>query len=168
MADRKFTDLKMMTELLKEFMDAFGCVQNDTPTIVDPKTAMLCTKLRVSEKSETIEAMADENLVGVLDGLIDQLYVVIYTARAYGLADLLVPAFMMVHDNNMSKLGLDGKPIKDASGKVRKPEGYKPVDLRPLLNTCKKCCLFETIKCAAINPEESVIGCCDFHRLEEG
>ncbi len=128
-------ELIFMDELLKDFMDAFDSEQNDTPTIVSAKVALLCAKLRVSEKTETLEAMADENLVEILDGLVDQLYVVIFTARTYGLSKLLAPAFKRIHENNMSKLGTDGKPIKDVSGKVQKPEGFVPVDLAPLLNT---------------------------------
>ena len=76
--------------------------------------------------------------VPVLDGLVDVLYVTIGTALSYGLGHVLMPAFFEVHKNNMSKLGPDGKPIKDASGKVVKPEGYVPVDLKPLLETTER------------------------------
>ena len=164
-------DLVTMDEQLKEFMDAFESVQNTTPTIVGPKLALLCAKLRVSEKTETLEAMADENLIEILDGLVDQLYVVIFTARTYGLSHLLAPAFKLIHENNMSKLGSDGKPIKDASGKVQKPEGYVPVDLRPLLEDtcdeeyyCYQCKIFNT--CLAETCDEDA-PCCSIFTLAE-
>lgn len=43
-------------------------------------------------------------------------------------------AYFEVYLNNMSKLGPDGKPIKDVNGKVMKPDGYKSVDLMGILN----------------------------------
>jgi predicted HAD superfamily Cof-like phosphohydrolase len=49
-----------------------------------------------------------------------------------GLSLTTEPLFMAVHENNLSKL-VDGKPLKNASGKFIKPPGYQPVDLVPLL-----------------------------------
>ena len=160
--------MKKQIEQLKEFMDAFDCIQNDTPTVPDAKTALLCTKLRISEKSETVEAIADNNLLGVLDGIIDQIYVALYTARVYGLADILPTAFQLVHENNMSKLGPDGKPIKDASGKVVKPEGYVPVDLKPLLegerDRCYNCQHVHTSACVKFDIRGNSVACDQFER----
>ncbi len=42
-------------------------------------------------------------------------------------------AFVRVHKSNMSKLGLDGKPIKRADGKVMKGPNYAPPDLSDLV-----------------------------------
>lgn len=39
-----------------------------------------------------------------------------------------------LHTNNMSKC-IDGKLVKRADGKVMKPEGYKKLDLTPLLKS---------------------------------
>ena len=97
---------------LKEFHEAFDLAAFSVPCIPLGSTPMLRTKLMVSECSETVEAMADEDMLEILDGLVDQLYVVLGTAVSYGLADILPAAFQLVHDNNMSKLGPDGKPIK--------------------------------------------------------
>ena len=127
-------DIKTMVENLKEFHKAFDLAMYKVPCIPSTKTALLRSKLIVSEAAETVEAMANEDLLEVLDGLIDDLYVVVGTAIAYGLGDVLPAAFAKVHKNNMSKLGPDGKPIKDASGKVVKPEGYVPVDLKPFID----------------------------------
>lgn len=38
-----------------------------------------------------------------------------------------------VHQNNLTKLGPDGKVHKDADGKVLKPSNYVPVDLKTVL-----------------------------------
>tara|TARA_R100001510_G_C7651694_1_gene209425 strand:- start:557 stop:838 length:282 start_codon:yes stop_codon:yes gene_type:complete len=39
-----------------------------------------------------------------------------------------------VHKSNMSKLGLDGKPIRRADGKVLKGPNYQPPNLNDLVN----------------------------------
>lgn len=126
----KMTD---MVKDLKAFHEAFDCARNTNPTIVDDASALLRAKLLISEASETVEAMANKDMVEILDGLVDTLYVTVGAAVSYGLGDILMEAFDLVHINNMSKLGPDGKPLKDASGKVIKPEGYKPVNLEALL-----------------------------------
>jgi|TARA_R110002033_G_scaffold10120_1_gene33151 predicted HAD superfamily Cof-like phosphohydrolase len=43
--------------------------------------------------------------------------------------------FRRVHQSNMSKLGLDGKPLKNSEGKVLKGPNYKPADLTDLVRT---------------------------------
>lgn len=62
--------------------------------------------------------------------LADLLYVVHGAAVAFGLP--LEPAFVRVHNSNMSKLGEDGKPIYRDDGKVLKGPNYKPADLTDL------------------------------------
>lgn len=44
-------------------------------------------------------------------------------------------ALFRVHRSNMSKLGTDGKPVKNASGKVMKGPNYRPPYLDDLTNT---------------------------------
>ena len=46
----------------------------------------------------------------------------------------LEEALDRVHKSNMSKLGLDGKPIRRADGKVLKGPNYKPPILNDLIN----------------------------------
>jgi predicted HAD superfamily Cof-like phosphohydrolase len=46
--------------------------------------------------------------------------------------DMIVPAFKLVHENNMRKLGPDGKPIFREDGKIIKPEGFEKVELKTL------------------------------------
>jgi len=43
-------------------------------------------------------------------------------------------AMHRVHRSNMSKLGLDGKPIRRADGKVLKGPNYQPPNLNDLVN----------------------------------
>ena len=46
----------------------------------------------------------------------------------------LEEALDRVHKSNMSKLGLDGKPIRRADGKVLKGPNYQPPNLTDLIN----------------------------------
>ena len=46
----------------------------------------------------------------------------------------LEEALDRVHKSNMSKLGLDGKPIRRADGKVLKGPEYQPPNLKDLVN----------------------------------
>ena len=46
----------------------------------------------------------------------------------------LEEALDRVHKSNMSKLGLDGKPIRRADGKVLKGPNYQPPILNDLIN----------------------------------
>ena len=46
----------------------------------------------------------------------------------------LEEALDRVHKSNMSKLGLDGKPIRRADGKVLKGPDYQPPTLNDLVN----------------------------------
>ena len=43
--------------------------------------------------------------------------------------------FRLVMASNMSKLGVDGKPLKNAEGKVLKGPNYKPANLKHLVET---------------------------------
>lgn len=49
--------------------------------------------------------------------------------------DMMVEAFNRVHASNMSKMGEDGKPIYDGSGKVTKGPNYRKPDLSDLAVT---------------------------------
>jgi len=114
-------------ESLRRFHRSFDCVANDSPAIVDKETALLRVKLIISEAAEVTEAIANDDMTEIFDGLIVLLFVTFEPAVSYGLP--IEEGFRQVHENNMSKLGPDGKPLKDSSGKVIKPDNYKPIDL---------------------------------------
>tara|TARA_R100001377_G_scaffold43808_1_gene24842 strand:- start:1044 stop:1466 length:423 start_codon:yes stop_codon:yes gene_type:complete len=80
------------------------------------------------EYFEVIEA-AEPHLK--LKELADLVYVTYGYAATYGWD--LDEAVNRVHESNMSKLGEDGKPVKDSNGKVMKGNGYKPPCLRDLV-----------------------------------
>jgi NTP pyrophosphatase (non-canonical NTP hydrolase) len=77
------------------------------------------------------EAPSLENLTEFVDGAIDSIYVILWTLHKLGVPVHL--AWTEVQDSNMAKL-VDGKPLKNPeTGKIMKPEGWKPPDLFGLL-----------------------------------
>ena len=67
----------------------------------------------------------------LLKELCDLQYVLSGFAVTFGLP--FDEAFKRVHESNMSKLGLDGKPIYREDGKVLKGPNYKKPDLSDLV-----------------------------------
>lgn len=114
---------------VREFHDAFGVEVPEKPTIYWP-TAHLRIDLLDEEVAELASAVEDEDIVGVLDALIDIQYVLDGAFLAFGLADVKEDAFAEVHRSNMSKLGMDGKPIYREDGKVLKGPKYSPPNLK--------------------------------------
>ena len=92
----------LIVEEFKEFLDAESHLYRDNPTV-------------------TAEALKE---------LADLVYVCYQYAENMGW--LLDEALNRVHLSNMSKLGVDGKPIYREDGKVLKGPNYKPPDLSDL------------------------------------
>lgn len=117
---------------IKEFMLAGNQTVREIPsTDVTAQEKLLRIKLMSSELSELIDAIAANDIVEIADGIADLIYVVKGTAITYGID--IEPIFNEVQRSNMSKC-IDGKLIKDASGKVMKPDTYSPPQLKPLLD----------------------------------
>ena len=77
------------------------------------------------EISELKVALKDKDITEVADALTDILYVTYGAGHAFGIN--LDQCFNEVQNSNMSKLGKDGKPIYNESGKVMKgPHYFKP------------------------------------------
>jgi len=77
------------------------------------------------ELDELNQAIKDRDIKEVADALTDILYVTYGAGHAFGID--LDQCFEEVQNSNMSKLGLDGKPIYNESGKVMKgPNYFKP------------------------------------------
>lgn len=92
-------------------------------------------ELGKEELKEYYEACVKDDVVGIFDSLIDQLYVLIGTAHTHGMADALMAGFEEVHRSNMTKLDKNGLPIYDENGKVKKSELYEKPDLDKVLRT---------------------------------
>ena len=79
------------------------------------------------------ESCNGNNPSNMLKELADLVYVTYGYAATYGWD--LDAAVRRVHQSNMSKLGVDGKPQKNAEGKVVKGPNYKPANLLDLVET---------------------------------
>lgn len=146
--------MKDALEKLKEFHLVFNCARQDKPGLTDDKTAVLRCALINEELRELSEAIDADDLVEIADALADLCYVVIGTAVAYGIP--LDKVFEEVHRSNMKKAvlceacggaklvspagpvcircsgtGLGVKYRED--GKVLKPEGWTPPDIKGVL-----------------------------------
>ena len=112
-------------EKVKQFMQTFGQEVKTKASFSDEKTNQLRLDLISEELEELKNAMASKDLLEVADALTDILYVTYGAGHAFGIN--LDKCFDEVQNSNMSKLGSDGKPIYNESGKVMKgPDYFKP------------------------------------------
>ena len=119
-------------EKVKQFMQTFGQEVKTKASFSDEKTNQLRLDLITEELEELKNAMENKDLLEVADALTDILYVTYGAGHAFGIN--LDKCFDEVQNSNMSKLGADGKPIYNESGKVMKgPDYYKP-DLSKFLS----------------------------------
>ena len=110
---------------VKKFMQTFGQEVKTKASFPDEKIVKLRYGLIEEELSELNEAIKDQNITEVADALTDILYVTYGAGHAFGID--LDKCFDEVQNSNMSKLGLDGKPIYNEQGKVMKgPDYFKP------------------------------------------
>ena len=114
------------------FMKTFGQEVKNKPSFSSDKINKLRIDLIKEELEELKEAMENKDLLEVADALTDILYVTYGAGQAFGID--LDKFFEEVQSSNMSKLGEDGKPIYNESGKVMKgPKYFKP-DLTKFVN----------------------------------
>ena len=117
---------------VKTFMKTFGQEVKTKPSFSSDKINTLRYDLIKEELEELKIAMENKDLLEVADALTDILYVTYGAGHAFGID--LDKCFEEVQNSNMSKLGEDGKPIYNESGKVMKgPKYFKP-DLRKYIN----------------------------------
>ena len=117
---------------VKIFMETFGQEVKIKPSFSTDKINKLRYDLIKEELEELKIAMENKDLLEVADALTDILYVTYGAGHAFGID--LDKCFEEVQNSNMSKLGEDGKPIYNESGKVMKgPKYFKP-DLSKFIN----------------------------------
>ena len=114
-------------EKVKKFMQTFGQEVNTSPSFPTEKIVKLRYELIKEELSELNEAIKDKNLEEIADALTDILYVTYGAGHAFGID--LDKCFDEVQNSNMSKLGKNGEPIYNESGKVMKGPNYFKPDL---------------------------------------
>ena len=109
------------------FMKTFGQEVKTKPSLSSDKINKLRIDLIKEELEELTEAMQKKDLLEVADALTDILYVTYGAGHAFGIN--LDACFNEVQNSNMSKLGEDGKPIYNETGKVMKGPNYFKPDL---------------------------------------
>ena len=109
------------------FMKTFGQEVKTKPSFSTDKINKLRIDLIKEELEELKEAMKNNDLLEVADALTDILYVTYGAGHAFGID--LDKCFEEVQNSNMSKLGENGEPIYNDSGKVMKGPNYFKPDL---------------------------------------
>ena len=112
---------------VKNFMETFGQEVKSKPSLSSDKINMLRYNLIKEELDEFKQALDNNDLLEVADALTDILYVTYGAGHAFGIN--LDKCFAEVQSSNMSKLGMDGKPIYNEKGKVMKGPNYFKPDL---------------------------------------
>ncbi len=109
---------------IQDFMTAIGQEVNYKPTIPSEKQQLMASKLvREEVVDELLPAMWKNDLVGIADGIVDSIVVILDVAVAYGID--IRPIWDMVHEANMKKVA---GPVRE-DGKRLKPEGWKHPDI---------------------------------------
>ncbi len=114
------------------FMKTFGQEVKTKPSFSTDKINKLRIDLIKEELEELTEAMQKKDLLEVADALTDILYVTYGAGHSFGID--LDQCFNEVQNSNMSKLGKDGKPIYNESGKVMKGPNYFKPDLKKFIS----------------------------------
>ena len=109
------------------FMKTFGQEVKSKPALSTKKINNLRIELIGEELEEFKEAIKNNDLKEAVDALTDILYVTYGAGHAFGVN--LDKCFDEVQRSNMSKLGMDGKPIYNDKGKVMKGPNYFKPDL---------------------------------------
>ena len=119
-------------EKVRKFMETFGQEIKEKAEFPEQKITSLRYDLIAEELSEFKQAIDNKDLKEVADALTDILYVTYGAGHAFGID--LDRCFQEVQNSNMSKLGKDGKPIYNSSGKVMKGPNYFKPDLSRFVN----------------------------------
>ena len=113
------------------FMETFGQEVKTKAELSNNKINELRISLINEELEELKKAVKDNDILEVADALTDILYVAYGAGHAFGIN--LDKCFNEVQQSNMSKLGSDGKPIYNESGKFMKGPNYFKPDLSKFL-----------------------------------
>lgn len=120
-------------EDVHKFHERFDVPQSRSPIVPDEDLVNFRMKFLSEELHEIYEAVDKEDLEGLLDGLVDLVYVAIGTALTFGLD--FHEAWERVQSANMEKIA-----VKNTDGEGRhktdvvKPEGWKPPRFKDLID----------------------------------
>jgi predicted HAD superfamily Cof-like phosphohydrolase len=124
----------MITEIVREFTSACHPNLPDKPTLLSHDDVLLIQKL-IHEELVT-ELNVATTIEDQADCLVDALYFIADRAVRNGIN--LDPLFNLVHQDNLKKIGKDGKVVRREDGKILKPEGWKAPELGPEIERQKQ------------------------------
>ena len=116
---------------VKAFMNTYGQDIKEKASFPEDSIVQLRVDLIEEELNELKEAIKNNDIVEVADALTDILYVTYGAGHSFGVN--LDKCFDEVQRSNMSKLGEDGNPIYNDSGKVMKGPNYSVPDLKKII-----------------------------------
>ena len=117
---------------VKTFMNTYGQDVNEKAEFPENKIVQLRIDLIEEELNELKEAIKNNDIVEVADALTDILYVTYGAGHSFGIN--LDECFDEVQRSNMSKLGENGNPIYNDSGKVMKGPNYFSPNLKKIID----------------------------------
>lgn len=126
---------KPRTDFLKDVEDfhkAFGAYilpDEAKPSLMKRATRM---RLLLEEIEELEEAVEANDLVEVADAYADIVYIVLGSALSHIGKERFIKVWDEVHRTNMTKL-VNGKPILREDGKILKPEGWQPPNIKDIV-----------------------------------
>lgn len=155
-------------QCLIDFHDAFGSLRQSSPNLPPERTKVLRKRLLHEEFNELIEAIDNDDLVGIVSEAVDLVYVTVGACVSYGLPFMEV--FEAIHEANLRKLvdcpmcsleyeeygsysgsrtvsisdgcekcRFTGKiSLKDPGGKMMKPLGWQKADVESIINNLKE------------------------------
>jgi predicted HAD superfamily Cof-like phosphohydrolase len=119
-----------MYQDVKEFQTAVGQNIGTEPKFPNIRERKLRMDLMLEEMKEYMESEEKDDLENLAKELADIIYITCGTAASYGIP--LDRVFNEVHKSNMAKL-VDGKALRREDGKILKPEGWMPPDIKKIL-----------------------------------
>ncbi len=111
--------------MVNDFHAKYGCVScmGDTPDMISLELRLLRARLIAEESAEFLTACSNADMEGMVDALVDLLYVTYGAAIVMGVD--IEPIFAEVQRSNMTK---DGGGL-DTGGKVCKGPNFSPPDI---------------------------------------
>ena len=126
--------MQKQIDAVKVFHTAFKIGHSESPIAdLGDEKKLLRFNLMKEENEEYFEAVQNNDLVEIADALGDMMYILCGTIIEHGLQHKIEEVFDEIQRSNMSKLGLDGKPIYREDGKVMKGPNYFRPDFSKIL-----------------------------------
>jgi predicted HAD superfamily Cof-like phosphohydrolase len=118
---------------IREFHEKFEINYDGPPRTLDLDLADFRIKFMMEEIKEYVLAHENNDMEGMLDALVDLIYVAAGTAHLHGFP--LSTAWTRVHYANMQKIrGSRETSKRNSPYDVVKPEGWQPPNLKDLVN----------------------------------